>query len=219
MTDMSAGTPPEPEVSWPELAEELGGEYEEGPWYHQHLIHVPHRHWTITLDTYVSTTVDQSEHEDHVVYTRVRAPYVTRDRFRLRVHREGFWSKIGKLLGMQDIEVGHGTFDEKFVVKSNREDLVVQFFDDERIRQLLLEHPTIYLEVGDAEGRFRKEHKGPVYEVYHRERGVASDKAYLKALHELFVHALDRLDELESAWEEGPVPLRAALRADQRAAD
>ena len=73
--------------------------------------------WTITLDTYTESTRRQS----HVTYTRMRAPYVNPEGFRFTIYRKGFFSDLGKLLGMQDIEVGDPEFDEAFIIKGNDE--------------------------------------------------------------------------------------------------
>src|SRR5947199_210805 len=68
--------------------------------------------WTVTLDTHVV-----SNGETSTTYTRMRAPYVNPDGFRFTIYRKGFFSDLGKLLGMQDIEVGDPEFDEAFILK------------------------------------------------------------------------------------------------------
>ncbi len=191
------------QVIWRRLAEKIGGRYSRGTDEQEHLIVIPHRKWTISLDAYMDSAVSQADGQ--AIYTRIRVPYVTRDRFRMRVHHEGFWSRIGKLLGMQDILVGDRDFDEAFIVKSNQEEQVTRFFAEERIREIFLENKSIYLEVGDAEGRFRPPHEGAVYELYHRERRLIADTDYLEELHELFVLSLDRLHAIKSAEVQAPV--------------
>jgi hypothetical protein len=218
MSNADMGSTPETGGLWRELAGKIGGEYREGPWYNEHIIMAHHREWIIKLDTYVAVT-SVGEEEDHTVFTRIRTPYVTKDRFRFRVYQEGFWSKIGKLLGMQDIEIGDESFDNTFIIKSNMEGMVKEFFGNQRIREIMMSRPSIHLEVGDAEGRFEKEHTGAVYEVYHREHEVPVDQEYLMTLYDLVVLCLDRLCELDSAWDEGPVPITQALREKQIAAD
>ena len=54
----------------------------------------------------------------------MRAPYVNPEGFRFTIYRKGFFSDLGKLLGMQDIEVGDPEFDEAFIIKGNDEDRV-----------------------------------------------------------------------------------------------
>ena len=75
--------------------------------------------WTITLDTYT-----ESSGESSTTYTRMRAPYVNPEGFRFTIYRKGPFSGLGKLLGMQDIEVGDPEFDEAFIIKGNDESMV-----------------------------------------------------------------------------------------------
>ena len=51
----------------------------------------------------------------------MRAPYVNPEGFRFTIYRKGIFSELGKLLGMQDIEVGDPEFDEAFIIKGNDE--------------------------------------------------------------------------------------------------
>ena len=187
---------------WHGLAEKIGGRYSRGTDTQEHVIVVPHHKWTITIDAYMDSAVSQTDGE--AIYTRIRAPYITRDRLRMRIHHEGFWSRIGKLLGMQDIIIGDRDFDKAFIVKSNQDEQVTRFFAEERIRRIFLENSSIYLEVGDAEGRFRPPHIGTVYELYHRERRLITHASYLEALYELFTLSLDRLLAIKSAEAESP---------------
>ena len=55
----------------------------------------------------------------------------------LRLYKEGFFSKVGKAFGGQDIEVGHTAFDDNYIIKSNDE-LFAKKALNSRIRQLFL---------------------------------------------------------------------------------
>ena len=66
----------------------------------------------------------------YVAYTRMRAPYVNPEGFRFTIYRKGVFSDLGKLLGMQDIEVGDPDFDEAFIIKGNDESKVRDLFAD-----------------------------------------------------------------------------------------
>jgi hypothetical protein len=80
------------------------------------------------------------------------APYVSPEGFRFSVNRKGFFSDLGKLLGMQDIEVGEPDFDEAFIIKANDEGKVCALFANPKIRQMIQDQPQILLEVRDSEG-------------------------------------------------------------------
>jgi hypothetical protein len=74
--------------------------------------------------------------------------------FRFTVYRKGFFSDLGKLLGMQDIEVGEPEFDEAFIIEGNDEERVRDLFANAKIRQMIQDQPQIQLEVKDSEGWF-----------------------------------------------------------------
>ena len=103
----------------------------------------------MTLDTYTVHTGHA-----HFTYTRMRAPYVNPEGLRFTVYRKGLFSELGKLLGMQDIEVGDPEFDEAFIVKGTDEAKVRELFADPEVRSLMLAQPQIRLEVKDSEGWF-----------------------------------------------------------------
>lgn len=44
----------------------------------------------------------------------------------ITIWREGFFSKIGKALGMQDIQTGFEEFDKKFILRSNNPDFAMK---------------------------------------------------------------------------------------------
>ena len=50
----------------------------------------------------------------------MRAPYINPEGFRFTIYRKGFFSGLGKLLGMQDIEIGDPEFDEAFIIQGQR---------------------------------------------------------------------------------------------------
>lgn len=52
-------------------------------------------------------------------YTELNYGLENKYEYTLEVYKERIWSKIGKVVGMQDIEIGDPPFDSTFVVKSN----------------------------------------------------------------------------------------------------
>ncbi len=91
---------------WKELSSRIGAEFQDGGFLGRDKVVARIRGWTITLDTYAVSTGKST-----VTYTRIRAPYVSKDGFRFKIYRAGFFSRIGKLLGMQDITVGFTEFE------------------------------------------------------------------------------------------------------------
>ena len=116
---------PSKDEVWRQLSEEIGAEFVEGGFWKGKKVQVHVKPWTITLDTHT-----ESSGESSVTYTRMRAPYVNPEGFRFTIYRKGFFSDLGKLLGMQDIEVGDFEFDEAIIIKGNDEGKVGRLFAD-----------------------------------------------------------------------------------------
>ena len=134
----------------------------------------------------------------------MRAPYVNPEGFRFTVYRKGLFSELGKLLGMQDIEVGDPEFDEAFIVKGNDESKVRELFADPEVRSLVQAQPQIHLEVKDSEGWFGPSFPEDVDELHFQVVGVIKDVDRLKALFDLFAAVLDRLCRIGSAYKQDP---------------
>jgi hypothetical protein len=83
----------------------------------------------------------------------MRAPYVNKDGFRFTIYRKGFFSDLGKMLGMQDMEIGEPEFDDAFIIKGNDEFKLRKMLGDRKIRQLIEQRPKVYLTVRDQVNR------------------------------------------------------------------
>ena len=152
--------------------------------------------WIITLDTYTQSSGNTSS-----TYTRLRAPYFNPEGFRFEIYRAGFFSEVGKALGMQDIEVGHKRFDDDFVIKSNRPRRVRRLFDNAEIRRLIDVQPRIHLSVKGHEGVFSRYPAG-VDELYFQAPGTIKDRAHLRHLFDLFAEVLQQVCHEGKAYED-----------------
>jgi hypothetical protein len=190
---------PSKDEVWRQLCQEIGAEFVEGGFWKGNKVQAHVGPWTITLDTY---TV--SDGHSSTTYTRMRAPYVNPEGFRFTIYRKSFFSDMGKLLGMQDIEVGDPEFDETFIIKGNDESKVRELFANPKIRQMIQAQPEIRLEVKDSEGWFGPKFPENVDELYFQVLGVIKDVERLKALFDLFAAVLDRLYRIGSAQKQVP---------------
>jgi hypothetical protein len=190
---------PSKDEVWRQLSQEIGAEFVKGGFWKGNKVRMHVEPWTITLDTYT-----ESSGESAVTYTRVRAPYINPDAFRFTIYRKGVFSELGKLLGMQDIEVGDPEFDEAFIIKGTDEFKVMSLFADAKIRQMIVAQPKIWLEVKDSEGWFGPTFPDDVDELRFRVIGVIKDVDRLKALFDLFAAVLDRLCRTGSAYKKDP---------------
>ena len=150
--------------------------------------------WKLTLDV---------EQIGEYSFTRMRAAYVNPQRFRFMLWREGFFSKIGKLLGMEDIQIGHDDFDSEFVVRSNQPEQVRRLLSNAALRQLLHLQPPFEMMVKDGQCYAANDYARPIDELQYRTRGVARDLVTLHNLHDLFTTTLGLLREMGAADETG----------------
>ncbi|MFP5284268.1 MAG: DUF3137 domain-containing protein [Thermoanaerobaculia bacterium] len=191
---------PSREEVWRQLCQEIGADFVEGGFWKGDKVQARVEDWIVTLDTY---TVHAGK--AHVEFTRLRAPFVSRDGFRFVVYRRSFFSDLGKKLGMQDIEAGHSLhFDEDFILQGNDESKVRALFANPEIRRLLGEQPEIRLEIKDRDRSFRNILPENVDELHVQIHGFIKDVGRLKRLFDLFAEVLDELSRMGSASEADP---------------
>src|SRR5688572_25908274 len=56
--------------------------------------------------------------------TMLRAAADSSTAFSFVIHKEAFFDKVGKLLGMQDVETGYAEFDKNVIIKTNDEERI-----------------------------------------------------------------------------------------------
>ena len=184
---------------WRKLAAEISADFVDGGFWKGTKVQGQVNQWIVTLDTYAVSTGDTT-----IVFTRMRAPYVNRDGLRFKIYRKGWLSDLGKLLGMQDIEVGFPDFDEEFIIKGNNPEQIRKLFMSSAIRELIQAQPSITLEVKDDEGWFGANFPDGVDELHFSVTGIIKDIDRLKELYELFGEVLNSLCRIGSAYEDEP---------------
>lgn len=68
--------------------------------------------------------------------TLLRATADQRTDFSFVIHKEAFFDKVGKLFGMQDVEVGYPEFDKQAIIKTNDEERIKNILADPAIRKI-----------------------------------------------------------------------------------
>jgi hypothetical protein len=184
---------PSKDEVWRQLSEAIGAEFVDGGFWKGSKVQAHVGPWTVTLDI---------NNEGESQSTRIRAPYVNHEGFRFTIYRKGFFSNLGKLLGMQDIELGDPEFDEAFIIKGNDEGKVCGLFANPKIRQMIQDQPQIRLEVKDSEGLIGPKFPEGVDELHFQVLGVIKDVERLKTLFDLFAALLDQLCRIGSAYKE-----------------
>lgn len=191
---------PSREEVWKQLCARIGADFVDGGFWKGDKVQTHFKNWTITLDTYTVSTGHA-----HETFTRIRAPFVSRDELRFRIYRKTAFSDMGKMLGMQDIEVGHSAqFDDDFIIQGNDDLKIRSLFASPEIRRLIDEQPKIRLELRDDEGFFSNHFPEGVDALYFQVPGVIKDVDRLKELFDLFAEVLEELNRIGSATEENP---------------
>jgi hypothetical protein len=86
----------------------------------------------------------------HGAYTEYNATLLSPGLPECRVTPTGFTGEVAKALGAQDIEIGHGAFDDVFTVKADDAPAVKRMWSRSRARELALLHPKSRLECDGA---------------------------------------------------------------------
>ena len=188
---------------WKQIATDIGGEFIDGGFWNENVVAYKHGEWQIVLDT-GTVTVSTGSTTTATTYTRMRAPFINKDGLYFKISREGFFSSIGKFFGMQDIEVGDQFFDDQFVIKGNSPKKIKLLLADDRIRELCQRLPGIHLWIKDDEGMFGTDFPEGVDELYFECVGVIKETELLKYLFGLFCLILQRLVQIDSAYEDDP---------------
>ena len=183
---------------WAQLSLELGGQSEHGFWKGSKVRAVVEE-WTVILDTYTVSTGQST-----ITYTRMRAPYVNPSRFHFAIYPEGFFAKIGKVFGMQDVVVGFPEFDDRYIIKGNDDSFLRQLFASSELRHRITAQPDIHLEIRQDDGWFGTTFPEGVDMLTFQVVGVLKDIPRLKALFELFGCTLDQLCNIGAAYETDP---------------
>ncbi|MBX7184088.1 MAG: DUF3137 domain-containing protein [Vicinamibacteria bacterium] len=190
---------PSREEIWRQLSAEVDGRYVEGGFWKGDKVEATHHAWTVTLDQYVVSTGEVT-----IPYTRLRAPYVNPSEFRFRIYRRTKLSGLGKMMGMQDIEIGDAAFDEAFIIQGQDAAKVKLLFSNPKIQKLVAAQPEIEFSVKDDEGLFGPKFPEGVDELCFLAHGIIKDVARLKQVYELFAEVLDELCRMGAAYETDP---------------
>src|SRR5690349_8051534 len=180
--------------SWKQLAATLPGSFAERGWFTSPLIAACHGPWTLTLDV---------THRGEIPYTRLRAPFASADAFRFTIYRAGPFTRLAERMGMQDVRIGLGPFDDAFVIQANSPEKVrALLLSSFRLRYLLVSLPHVHFTVQDASGCFTNTTfaaGAAADELCFEYRGVVKEVDRLRNLFELVALTLDTLCQIGSA--------------------
>lgn len=107
--------------------------------------------WTVVLDTQ-TVIVMVGKVPVPISYARACAPFLSRDGVRFSLSRANPFTGLGKMFGMQDIEVGDAEFDRAFVIQGNNAEQVLRLLNGApgaKLRNLLETSMGSYFGVAD----------------------------------------------------------------------
>jgi hypothetical protein len=159
--------------AWGELASRLGLTLEPGSFFVSPRVTGTYRGRPLTLHTF---TRGSGRHRH--TYTRVHIGLENPAGIRFAVYQEGVFSAIGKLFGMQDVQIGDEELDRRFVIKSQPESFAASLVTSISLRGKLLQARSVNIEVEGGE-------------VTHTQHGVLMDVEYLRFVFELLCEVAD----------------------------
>ncbi len=114
------------------VAEQLGATLVAGTFFKQPKLQFEYRGYPTSIEFY------STGGKHPTLYTRLLFNLSTHPAFEVRLYPERFFSKLGKLLGGQDIQIGEEQFDPKFMIKGSSEQLVKSMLSAE-VREAIFE--------------------------------------------------------------------------------
>jgi len=129
---------------WQALADDLGLTMHGGSAFKRPEITGTYRGQPMRIYTYTQGS-GKNRHTYTVTAVMLRQPLA----LGLRVYREGFFSKIGKAIGTQDIQTGDAAFDDQVMIKGKDEEGVLQVLNPEvrqAVGELLAQESRVQLD-------------------------------------------------------------------------
>lgn len=171
--------------AWKLLSDELNGEFIAPKTFRTPKVILPYKNFKVCLDTYTVSTGQST-----ITYTRMRTLFVNKEEFSFKTYKEGFFAKVGKALGMPDIEIGDIDVDNKLIIKGENEYLIKDLLSRDDIKEKLLSIKNINLKTE------KKVYDNNIH--LYRESvlnqtvtGVIKDVELLKSWYYLFVSVID----------------------------
>lgn len=175
--------PPLKEV-WGNLADDIGGTFEQTGAFKTPRLEKEYKVWTILLDTYTVNTGKSS-----VTYTRMRVPYKRENDVIFKITRRNIFSGIGSMFGMPVVETYDYDFNDEFVIKSNDENVVKEIFQNSELKDRIKAQKRLILKCSP----YKEKKSYTDSEIYFQMTGVLKDEEKLKNLFSLFYLLLDEL--------------------------
>ena len=94
--------------------------------------------------------------KNRTTYTRIVTSVNNLTQLSMKVYQETVFSKVGKLLGGQDIQIGNEQFDQRYIIRGQPEMDVVLLLSSIGLQQKLLQDRTFNFDLKGSELYFEK---------------------------------------------------------------
>lgn len=184
--------------AWKSLAQETNGQYSESKVFKVPNVEIYHKNFKFILDTYTVSTGQST-----ITYTRLRTVFINKPLFTFKIYNQGFFSKVGKAFGMQDVEIGDTKIDDKFIIKSNDGFMIKSLLLKDSIKEKLLNIKKVNLNVSKKTFT-NNNHMYSENILNQTVVGVIKDVEILKSWYYLIADILDELIELDITQDTAP---------------
>ena len=179
------------DAAWGRISKGIGDNLLDPDFLKEKVLQLDIQDWIITIDSYKSSGN---------LHTRFRAPLFNNERYSIKIFTKGKSTNVMKFFGMQDIVVGHADVDEKYIIQGNNKKILEGLFQNNSLRELLMEQEDILIQVKDDESWFKESIKEPVDELYVEVPYLIKNAEQLESVYKIFSDILIYLCDNASAY-------------------
>jgi hypothetical protein len=182
---------------WRQFSIENNGTYIIGEYDNLNSVEITYLNHKIIFDNYIRYQVIGTQSFD-TKFTRVRLEFKSPDELIFKLTRQGLIDSIGKLFGIQDIQINDKEFDNQFIIKGNDETKIKTIFSDQTIQNLILLQKDIQLQILYKVGIFDEPVEDGNAMLYYISETTIKQTEQLDLLLKLFKALIDVITKLNS---------------------
>lgn len=177
------------------LSEVVGGTIVKGKMSSGPYLVIPYKEWVIVFDYHLVHTGQTT-----ITYTRVRTVFKQGRDYTLKLSHEGFFSKVGKAFGGQDIEIGDEIFDADHIIKSSDELMTTRLLNTFEIKSRINFKKSFALNIQQKNSMGLKCLQGESGIIFYKTGKIKHEVEVINLI-ELFQQMLEQLVEMGIAQE------------------
>src|SRR5688572_28431901 len=77
--------------------------------------------------------------------TSFTAPVTGHNDLRIHIYPQDWVNEIGKLFGLEDVELGYPELDKEFIIKTNQTETLKSIFTDQTLQETLLKNKNVHI--------------------------------------------------------------------------